>query len=114
MKHPLIKRRRRIPALPDLPKIEPPKLEKYDRTKVSQYIMTYGNSLVVNSQVLTATSLRDILNSVGSFQSFLQDALMKLEASEIKRPPVHPMMLQVITNTNDEPAGQQQTPPESS
>eukprot|EP00835_Amoeboradix_gromovi_P004268 NODE_322_length_11016_cov_0.249061.p6 type:complete len:102 gc:universal NODE_322_length_11016_cov_0.249061:4481-4176(-) len=85
MKSPTIKRRKRLPALPDLPKITTPKLETFDSRVVGQHIATFGNSLVISSQVLSPTSLRDMLNSVSSFQAFLSDALSKLESVDLPK-----------------------------
>ena len=80
MKNPLIKRRKRIPQLPDLPKLQSPKLDKFDSLVVSQHIAQFGSSLIHSSQSLNSGTLRDILNSTSSFQAFVYDALLKLES----------------------------------
>ena len=101
LKSPLIKRRRRLPVLPDIPKISTPQLDKYDKTIVSQHIANFGNTLVIKSQDLNSTSLREMIESVGVFHAFLNDSLIKLDhsqGSETNNRPLQLTQMQRPTN----------------
>eukprot|EP00834_Sanchytrium_tribonematis_P005227 NODE_302_length_10333_cov_0.506840.p9 type:complete len:121 gc:universal NODE_302_length_10333_cov_0.506840:1506-1868(+) len=90
MKNATIKRRRRLPVIPMGPRVETPQLNGFDQAIVSQHVSMFGNSLVLNSQTINPSSLRDMLNNVSSFQAFLYDALLKLEAQDPSQSQVKP------------------------